>query len=232
MAVPSHVIEKGLEEELKFVNRDQYPKDVYPYGQWDYQNFYEKDFEKATAWFDSDVAACMRAFYAKGKPESLGKPAFTSTVTKDGGWFGGAEKPDPNWKHIPDDAICIDQDTYKSLVEAMERTSFWGADAWYANHERNRKYFFEKAKHDGYLHMPVLFIGARYDTICDTYTSPLAEPQRKYCTNLTEATIEAGHWVAQEKPTETNAVLARWILESVPQQWPGYWTRGWVKSKA
>ncbi|KAF7196879.1 Epoxide hydrolase A [Pseudocercospora fuligena] len=231
LAVPSHVIEKGLEEELKTVNRDTYPEDQYPYGQWDYQRFYQVNFEKATSWFDSDVAACMRAFYAKGSPASLGKPAFTANVQKDGGWFGGLEKPDPAWKQIPIEATCIDEEIYKDLVEAMERTSFYGADAWYANHETNRKYFFEKAKNDGYLHMPTLFIHARYDTICDTFTSSLAEPGRKYCTNLTEASIEAGHWVAQEKPEEVNQIITRWILESVPKQWPGYWTRGFVKSK-
>lgn len=231
LAVPARVIELGLEEEVKLVNRDFYPEDKYPFGQWEYQRFYQVDFEKATAWFDSNPAAFLRAAYAKGSPDSLGKPAITSTTLQDGGWFGGGEKPDPNWQHIPADKICIDEEVYAELVEAMKKTSFWGADAWYANHDANRKYFFEKAKNDGYLHMPTLFIGARYDTICDTYTSPLAEPQRKYCTNLTEASIEGGHWLAQEKPAEVNSIIARWILDSVPQQWPGYWTRGFVKAK-
>ncbi|KAF2212940.1 hypothetical protein CERZMDRAFT_40114 [Cercospora zeae-maydis SCOH1-5] len=232
LAVPSHVIEKGLEEELKLVNRDFYPADKFPYGQWSYQKFYEESFEKATTFFDADPAAIIRALYGKGSAQSLGKPAITANVTADGGWFGGAEKPDPKMKHIPIENLCIDEETYKELVEAMERTSFYGADAWYSNHEANRKYFFDDAKNDGYLKMPTLFIGARYDTVCDTFTSPLAEPQRKYCTNLTEAAIEAGHWVAQEKPQEVNSIITRWILDSVPDQWPGFWSRGYtVKSK-
>lgn len=166
-------------ELLKHVNRETYPAEQSQYGQWAYQKFYEESFDKATNFFDADPAACIRVLYSKGKPENLSKPAITTSVLQDGGWFGGAEKPDANWKHIPREAICIDDETYKELVEAMERTSFYGADAWYSNHDENRKYFFGDAKNEGYLHMPTLFIGARYDTVCDTYTSSLAEPQRK-----------------------------------------------------
>ena len=54
----------------------------------------------------------------------------------------------------------------------------------------------------------------------------------QYCSNLTEANIEGGHWLPQEKPQEVNSVIARWILQSVKEHWPGYWSRGWtVKSK-
>jgi soluble epoxide hydrolase/lipid-phosphate phosphatase len=54
-----------------------------------YQKFYEEQFEKATAWFEKDAAAFLRAGYARGKPEGLGKAAMTSRVNEDGGWFGG-----------------------------------------------------------------------------------------------------------------------------------------------
>ena len=179
LAVPSHVIEKGLIELVKHINRETYPAEKSPYGQWAYQKFYEESFDKATNFFDADPAAVIRVLYSKGKPDNLGKPAITAGALEHGGWFGGIEKPDAKWKHIPSEAICIDDDIYKELVEAMERTSFYGADAWYSNHDANRKYFFDHAKNDGYLHMPTLFIGARYDTVCDTYSSSLAEPQRK-----------------------------------------------------
>ena len=213
------------------MNRDIYPEAKYPYGQWSYQRFYQLDFERATRWFDSDIAACVRAFYSKGNPANLDKPAFTATVVEDGGWFGGAEKPDPKWKDIPNANMCIDEETYQEVVSAMERTGFWGADAWYANHERNRAYFLDKAKYTGHLLMPVLFIEAKYDTICDTFLSRLAEPQRKYCSNLTEVSIKAGHWVAQEKPAEVNGAIARWLVESCKQHWPGYWSNGHIVAR-
>lgn len=233
LAVPAVTIEKGLDELIKHVNRDIYPVDKFPYGQWSYQKFYEENFDKATHFFDADPAAIIRVLYAKGKPENLTKPAITASVTADGGWFGGADQPDPRFKHIPIEALCIDEETYTDLVEAMQRTTFYGADAWYANHSRNLEYYTQDAKHQGYLHMPTLFIGARYDTVCEVYHSSLADAQRKFCTNLTEAHIECGHWLPQEKPQDVNAVIARWILQEVETQWPGFWTRGWtnVKSK-
>lgn len=233
LAVPAVTIEKGLDELIKHVNRDIYPVDKFPYGQWSYQKFYEENFDKATHFFDADPAAIIRVLYAKGKPENLTKPAITASVTADGGWFGGADQPDPRFKHIPIEALCIDEETYTDLVEAMQRTTFYGADAWYANHSRNLEYYTQDAKNQGYLHMPTLFIGARYDTVCEVYHSSLVEAQRKFCTNLTEAHIECGHWLPQEKPQEVNAVIARWILQEVETQWPGFWTRGWtnVKSK-
>jgi hypothetical protein len=34
---------------------------------------------------------------------------------------------------------------------------------------------------------------------------------RAHCSNLTEVTIPSGQWMAQEKPVEVNAALAKWI---------------------
>jgi pimeloyl-ACP methyl ester carboxylesterase len=76
------------------------------------------------------------------------------------------------------------------------------------------------ARNDTYLDMPVLFLNAQYDYVCECTHSRLPEPMRKYCRNLTELTIRTGHWMAQEKPREINAALARWIATTVPSVWP------------
>ncbi len=81
-----------------------------------------------------------------------------------------------------------------------------GANAEYAKAARN----------DAYLDMPVLFLNARYDYVCECTHSRLAEPMRKYCRNLTEETIRTGHWMAQEKPAEVNAALVKWLVTRVP----------------
>ena len=60
---------------------------------------------------------------------------------------------------------------------------------------------------DKTLTMPVLFLHAAYDYTCQTLDSPLAEPMRDNCTCLTEVTVESGHWMAQEKPSQVNAAL-------------------------
>ena len=221
----------GLEELLKYVDRDIYPTDEYPFGQWSYMSFYETNFQDATDWFDADIPGVLKVLYRKGSPASLGSPAITANVTKDGGWAGGSDKPDPKWRDIPIDSTVLDEEIYSELVDKMQKTGFWGADAWYSNHKRNRAYSLEKWKNEGYLHMPVLFIGAKYDGVCATGASRLSEPMRNYCTDLTECEIDAGHWVGLEKPAEVNAVIARWLVESCKQHWPGYWLNAHAKTK-
>lgn len=43
---------------------------------------------------------------------------------------------------------------------------------------------------------------------------------RKQCKNLKEAQVDASHWVAEEKPAEVNAIIARWLVEEVKGVWP------------
>lgn len=225
------MLELGLEEILKYVNRELYPADQYPFGQWSYMNFYEQNFDKATSYFDADIPGVIKLLYSKGDPASFGKEAVTANVTKHGGWFGGGEKPDPSWAKIPLSNTVLEEDGFNELVTAMQKTGFWGADAWYLNHKRNRAYSLEKWKNEGDLHMPVLFIGAKYDGVCATSNSRICEPMRQHCTDLTECEIDAGHWVAEEKPVEVNAAIARWLVESCKQYWPGYWLNAHAKSK-
>ncbi len=68
--------------------------------------------------------------------------------------------------------------------------------------------------------MPVLFLHARYDYVCETVDSRLAEPMREHCADLTEARVDSGHWMAQEKPAEVNAALAKWLVAKLPELWP------------
>ena len=42
---------------------------------------------------------------------------------------------------------------------------------------------------------------------------------RANCADLTEAVIASGHWMAQEKPVEVNAALARWLATRFPGLW-------------
>jgi hypothetical protein len=66
----------------------------------------------------------------------------------------------------------------------------------------------------------VLFLHAVYDYVCATVDTRFAEPMRENCRDLTEATVASGHWMAQEKPMEVNAALARWLAVKFPQLWP------------
>ena len=77
-----------------------------------------------------------------------------------------------------------------------------------------------QAVNGGYLDMPVLFLAAQYDYTCECITSRLAEPMRQYCRRLDEAVLACGHWMAQERPLEVNALLVRWLATKVADSWP------------
>ncbi|KAK3944213.1 Alpha/Beta hydrolase protein [Diplogelasinospora grovesii] len=225
LCVPYRTIELGWKGFLPLVNREIYPAEEYEYGQWDYMKNYEENFEKAVAWFDSDIAGLLKAVMQPSKPAGSRISPFAN-IRKDGGFFGGAPKP-PSADMIPQ-APIIPADVFSRMVKEMEGTGFWGGSAYYMNHESNGVY---NGRKEGKLSMPVMFIHATRDLVCDTKTSRLAEPMREHCSNLTEVTIDVGHWVQLEKPQEVNAALTRFILEELPGEWPGFWESGYTKRK-
>ena len=83
------------------------------------------------------------------------------------------------------------------------------------NHATNAAYFAALAN-GGRLDLPACFIAARYDSTCEAVTSRMPEPMRALCSNLTETTIDSGHWMAQERPFEVNRDLARWLFDQLP----------------
>ena len=40
------------------------------------------------------------------------------------------------------------------------------------------------------------------------------------CFNVSEVIIQLGHWMAQEKPVEANAAIAKWLATALPEIWP------------
>jgi soluble epoxide hydrolase/lipid-phosphate phosphatase len=191
----------------------------YPHGQYDYQVYFERSYDEASKWFEKDPEGVLKAIYRNGSSVEVGKPGLTSTVTRDGGWFGGAPVPPIKLRDIPAESLCVDEELFEDIVTAMKKTGFRGANAWYLNHQRNCIYSSSR-KVDGYLHMPVLFIGANWDPISDVAISSIANAQKHFCSNLQEVYLDAGHWVALEKPYEVNALIVKWLLQHVESEWP------------
>ena len=197
------------------IDRDLYPADRFPAGQWEYQLFYRENFPRAQAVFEARVRDTVKALFRKGSPAALGKPSRTALVRNDGGWFGGADHaPD-----VPVDADVLTEADLAAYTAALTRNGFFGPNAWYMNHEENAAWS-ATAANNGRLDMPVLFLHGAYDTTCDTMHSRLAEPMRSDCTDLTEVVVASGHWMAQENPVAVNAALARWLAVKLPSFWP------------
>ncbi len=214
LCVPYYTLERGLEPCLELVNREIYPADKYPAGQWEYQLHYQEDFDGSTRVMDSNPYNLAKLLFRKGDPGSFGLPAGTAMVRQNRGWFGGGEIPS-----APCDEDVVTEADVSAYASALTRNGFFGPNSYYMNHAANAAYA-ARAVNGGYLDMPVLFIAAQYDYTCECITSRLAEPMRKYCRRLSETVVYSGHWMAQEKPRDVNAAIARWLATSVPDVWP------------
>ncbi|HEY2481480.1 MAG TPA: alpha/beta hydrolase [Caulobacteraceae bacterium] len=202
---------------FSLIDRKLYPEAEFPAGQWDYQLFYVENFDKARSQWEGNIEASVKALFRKGDPAGAGQPALTAFVRRNGGWFPGGAAPD-----LPRDADILTEQDLAAYVAALTRNGFFGPDSWYMNHPANAEYSAE-AKNGGRLSMPVLFLHAAYDYVCETLVSPLAEPMRRDCSNLTEAVVKSGHWMAQERPAEVNSALTRWLAAQFPTLWSPSW---------
>ncbi len=195
-------------------DRTIYPEHEHPAAQWDYQLFYAENLEAASAAWEKNVSATVRALFRAGLPDAVSMPSFTAGVRARGGFFGpGAGAPD-----LPRDETVISAAEESVYVAALTRNGFKGPDSWYVNAERNLA-FAERARAHWRLEMPVLFVHAAYDPVCETLRSRLAEPMRQWCDDLEEAVVMSGHWMAQEKPVEVNAALCQWLARKGRSLW-------------
>lgn len=160
----------------------------------------------------------IKAFYRGSGPENFGKPSFMAQMRKTGGWFG----PLPSAPDTPFETCLLadDKPAFDRMVAEFERNGFEGPNAYYLNHGVNGEYM-KKAPNGGVLEYPVLFVETKYDSVCDTALSRLAEPMRGYCKDLTEVSLECGHWATLEKPRELSAALVKWIATKLPEYYPG-----------
>ena len=227
LCIPYRTLERGLEAQVALVNRDIYPIDQYPSGQFDYQKYYEQHSETAIRVLEAEPGNSIKSTFVPGNTAIYGLPSPTATIIRNGGWFGGAS-------HAPDVELSktvLDESLFASLRDSLMHNGFFGPTAYYLNHDVNHAYS-QRSANDGVLTVPVLFIEARYDRVLSTSISRLSEPMRKYCRNLTECSIEAGHWVGLERPREVNAAIARWLVTTLPAWWPGYWRNPFVSRPA
>jgi pimeloyl-ACP methyl ester carboxylesterase len=205
----------AVENTIPLVDRSVYPEATHPAGQWDYQLHYRENFAAAQAEMEADPHATVRALFRAGSAARQGQPAVTAAVRANGGWFGpGKRAPD-----MPLDTRVLSPEEAQAYGEALGRNGFFGPNSWYMNAQGNLGYA-QRVKQNWRLQMPVLFLHARYDYVCATVGTRLADPMREACADLTEAIVDTGHWMAQERPEEVNGRLARWLGARFPELWP------------
>ena len=131
---------------------------------------------------------------------------MTANIRAQDGWFG----PDRRAPDVPRDARVLSEMDLATLVAAFQKTGFSGANAWYMQDASNLAYAAE-APDFGRLGLPVLYLHAAWDAICNTAHSRLAEPMREDCADLSEVTIEAGHWLMLEQADAVNQAMSQWL---------------------
>jgi pimeloyl-ACP methyl ester carboxylesterase len=199
-----------LENLVSLVDREVYPVERFPDGQWSYWRFYHERFAQAAADFEADVAATVALLFRAGRPSVPGRPGRSAGVVANGGWFGDAHRAPV----VPRDTTMLTEDDYRAVVAALSANGFRGPGSWYVNDAANLAYAAE-APDGGRLSLPALFVHAARDTVCDTVHSRLADPMRASCADLSEVTIDAGHDVMLERPAEVNAAIEGWLTAKV-----------------
>ena len=154
---------------------------------------------------ETDPYRMVKLLFRKGDPKGVGVRAGTASTRKNNGWFGGS-------KVIPDvdvDADVVSEEDAQTFAKYLTDNGFFCPNSWFVNGEANES--FDAKEPNKNLKMPVLFVHATYDYVCDTTTTRFAEPMRKYCARLTEKRVDSGHWMAQEKPEEVNSFIEEWL---------------------
>ncbi|OAL43049.1 alpha/beta-hydrolase [Pyrenochaeta sp. DS3sAY3a] len=208
LAVPYRSIELGLKYLTTLINRDLYPADEYEWGQWEYMRYYELDSAASIASFEGHIETITKALYSRHDPSKHGQRSMTSTVIRDGGWFGGHPELIPD---IPIEYTSLDASLLANLLKSHKKHGFFPPTAYYLNHDVNAEYA-KSEKNGGVLEFPVLYIDAKHDAVCSPSTTPKFKAnQEKFTKDLTFEVVEAAHWVQLEKPEETNRALEAWL---------------------
>jgi pimeloyl-ACP methyl ester carboxylesterase len=196
----------ALPNHLPLIDRELYPADQYPDGQWDYYRFYLTHFDQTVNDFDADIPGSLAAIYRSGNPESVGKVYRSAVITRNGGWFGSAHHA-PTVQ--PDAALWPSAD-FDTLVEAFRITGFRPGNSWYLNDSANIAYA-HKTPDGGRLRQPVLFINGNFDGLCDITHNRFGEPMRSACEDLTVTSLPSGHWLPLERKAEVTEAMRSWF---------------------
>ncbi|WP_081889671.1 alpha/beta fold hydrolase [Caballeronia sordidicola] len=194
---------------VPLIDRQLYPADQYPDGQWDYFRFYLTHFSQTVSDFEADTPATLASLYRRGNPASVRQVSPSALITKNGGRYGSAHRAPAT---PPDPALWTPTD-FNALVDAFDVSGFRSVNAWYLNDTANIAYA-RTALDGGQLRQPVLFVNGDWDAICDINRSRLGEPMRTACVDLSVTNLPAGHWLPLERKAELVQAIRSWLKTS------------------
>jgi pimeloyl-ACP methyl ester carboxylesterase len=130
---------------------------------------------------------------------------ITDRIRSAGGWIGrlGAPKDLPDW---------LTADDLDYIVSQFENAGFRGGVNYYRNFHRNWEITENLA--DARVKVPTLFIAGEKDVvIAKATTEALTHTMSRVVDDLRDVVLipEIGHWVQQEAPERTNAVILEFL---------------------
>ncbi|QDS86301.1 Soluble epoxide hydrolase [Rosistilla ulvae] len=103
---------------------------------------------------------------------------------------------------VPLGEPIMSDDELAVLVSSFESTGFTGSIHWYRNLDRNWNLL---ADANPIIQHPTLMIYGDRDVI------PPSLNLKEFVPNVESVNLDCGHWIQQEKPEETNAVILKWL---------------------
>lgn len=99
----------------------------------------------------------------------------------------------------------MSDDELNIFVRAFEQTGFEGSINWYRNLDRNWQLL---ANVEPIITQEALMIYGEQDMI------PKSPTLSNFVPNVTETSLDCGHWVQQEMPSETSKLILDWLANS------------------
>lgn len=142
----------------------------------------------ADAVLDDNTHRFLRNLYRRNVPLTAPEPGNVMVN------LARAEAP------LGEPILSDDELTY--LVDAYEASGFTGGINWYRNVDRNWHLL---ADVDPIIHHPALMIYGSRDLV------PQNDRIAEFVPNVDVIEIDCGHWIADERPDETNEAILNWL---------------------
>jgi pimeloyl-ACP methyl ester carboxylesterase len=201
-------------------------------GQWDYQLHHIEEPDRVAAELDADIRrSCLAIFQANY--EHPGARKWNQYISmfdqrkrfkeSGGGYAWFVPSTDGSFPEVTRDDRMVTEADIDRYVEGIERNGGFGPpNFYYLNHLADQEYSRTGVGDGRIASVPALMVTAEFDTVC---TPAMAVGMETWFDQLTIKNIKCGHWVAQEKPEELNAVLVGWLATQLADVWPQPKTR-------
>jgi len=146
----------------------------------------------ADAILDANTSRFLRNLYRKNQPLKEPEPGLAMIN------LARAEAPEGE-PLLSDVELAV-------FVSEFEASGFTGSINWYRNIDRNWHIL---AEAHPIIQQPALMIYGERDPI------PKSEHLKQFVPNVDVVSLDCGHWIQQERPSETTQVILNWLTRRV-----------------